>query len=257
MSSASSTDSQIRPARYDPRRRGFFYHLSAGLRFFFAGIPVLVRHPSLLALSFVPIVLTLVALASLISAGVWLAGALTPPSTLPFSSDLQIVAQAVVLLLALLLSYLLYLPLARVLLAPFSEAISRRTRTVLGMQPEPHAVGWLRAMLEGAKVVSLQFLLVLTGIGIGIAFPPIAAVLGLVIAICFVSLDYLDVPLSVRGLKLKSKLGVLWRNKALATGFGAAGYLMLIIPVVNLLSLPVGVIGATILVSHLETDPPQ
>jgi uncharacterized protein involved in cysteine biosynthesis len=47
---------------------------------------------------------------------------------------------------------------------------------------------------------------------------------------------------------------VIWRNKSLAIGFGAAAYLLLLIPVVNLLSLPVGVIGATLLTDALESD---
>ncbi|MEP7274503.1 MAG: EI24 domain-containing protein [Acidobacteriota bacterium] len=241
-------------AAYDPHKRGLFYHLRAGLRFFFTGYRVLFRHPSLLALSLVPIGLTLIALVLIASSVVWMAGSLMGPGLNPFSADLRMLAQALVLLIALFVSYILYLPLARVLLAPFSEAISRRTRTVLGLKPERQTYGWARAMVEGIKMVLLQICLALFGLSLGLVFPPIAAPVGLTIAICFVSLDYLDIPLSVKGLRLRQKLGVIGRNKALATGFGAAGYLTLIIPVLNLLSLPVGVIGATILVDSLDRD---
>jgi uncharacterized protein involved in cysteine biosynthesis len=51
---------------------------------------------------------------------------------------------------------------------------------------------------------------------------------------------------------LRKKLGVIWRNKSLALGFGAAAYLMLLIPVVNMLALPVGVVGATLLIDALD-----
>jgi CysZ protein len=163
-------------------------------------------------------------------------------------------AQAVVLLLALFLSYLLYLPLARVLLAPFSEAISRRTSMILGVSSLNKTLGWRHAMWEGAKLVMMQVVIGLSALALGLLLPPIAAPLGLTVAICFVSLDYLDVPLSVRGLPLKEKIRLLRRNKALTAGFGVAGYLMLIIPVVNLLSLPVGVIGATLLVNRLNEE---
>ena len=240
---------------YDPQKKGFFYHLNSGMRFYFAGFRVLFRHPSLLGLSLIPVVLTLAALVAIVWSIVWFAGWLIGPELPPFSRDLRHVAQALVLLIALFLSYLLYLPLARVFLAPFSEAISKRTRKVLGLKAELAAVGWNRAVIEGAKVVGLQFVLFLIAFGFGIAFPVIAGPVGLVMAICFVSLDFLDVPLSVKGLRLRQKLGVMGRNKALAAGFGAAGYLILIIPVVNLFSLPVGVIGATILVDKLSLNP--
>ncbi len=248
-----SSPAQILDHPYDPKRSGFFYHLNAGLRFFFAGYSVLFRHPSLLALSLVPIALTLGALVAIVSGCVWVVGWLMGPELPPLSGDLRLFAQTLVFLVALFVSYLLYLPLARVLLAPFSEAISRRTRTVMGLKPEPAAIGWGRAMWEGAKLVGLQVLLVVVGFALGLGFPPIAGPVGLTIAICFVSLDYLDIPLSVRGLKLRQKLSVIGKNKALAAGFGAAGYLTLITPIVNLLSLPVGVIGATLLVDSLDS----
>jgi CysZ protein len=237
---------------YDPQRKGFFYHLNSGLRFFFAGFPVLFGNPSLLALALIPVVLTLGALIAIVWSSVWFIGWMIGPDLPPYSNDLLHLAQALVLLVALFASYLIYLPLARVLLAPFSEAISRRTRKVLGLKQELAAVGWGRAMVEGAKVVALQLVLFLIAFVVGVVFPPIAGPIGLVMAICFVSLDYLDVPLSVKGLRLRDKLGVLARNKALSTGFGAAGYLILIIPVVNLFSLPVGVIAATMLVDSLK-----
>lgn len=240
--------------QYDPTRKGLFYNLNAGLGFFFSGLSLLSRHPSLLALSLAPILLTLAALAVLLSCGVWIAGMLMETSFTPFDSDFKILAQTVIVLITLFLSYLLYLPLARVLLAPFSEAISRRTRVILGVKPESEGFGWRHAMWEGAKLVSLQVVLGVLALAVGLLFPPIAGPLGLAVAICFASLDFLDVPLSVRGLKLRRKLRVIGRNKALATGFGAAGYLMLIIPIVNLVSLPVGVIGATLLVGRLDTE---
>lgn len=237
---------------YDPQRKGLFYHLNSGLRFFFSGFPVLFRHPSLLVLSLIPIALTLASLVAIVWSSVWFVGWMMTPDLPPFSSDLRYLAQALVLLVALLVSFLIYLPLARIFLAPFSEAISRRTRKVLGLKQELAMVGWRRAMIEGAKVVALQFVMFLIAFAAGVAFPPIAGPVGLVMAICFVSLDYLDIPLSVKGLTLRKKLGVMGRHKAVAAGFGAAGYLILIIPVVNLFSLPVGVIGATLLVDKLS-----
>ena len=47
-------------------------------------------------------------------------------------------------------------------------------------------------------------------------------------------------------MKLREKLRIIGKHKSLALGFGMAGYIMLVIPIVNLFSLPVGVVGATL-----------
>jgi CysZ protein len=240
---------------YDPRARNPLRHFSAGVRFFFAGLRMLAHHPSLVGLSIIPILLTLIALISLVMGSVWVAGRLLGGAFLPFGGQLLIFAQAVILLLAFFFSYLIYLPLARILLAPFSEAISRRThRIVAGEVRTPEVRGWGRAILEGAKLVAFQAVIALMALVIGLIFPPLAGPLGVAVTVSFVCLDFMDVPLAVRGRKLGEKLRYILNCKMLALGFGAAGYLLLIIPFVNLLALPVGVIGATLLVASRERE---
>jgi CysZ protein len=109
-------------------------------------------------------------------------------------------------------------------------------------------------MWEGLKLVSFQAAIALTALALGLAFPPVGAPVGVVVAIFLGGLDFFDIPLSTRGLRLRKKLGVIWRNKSLALGFGAAAYLMLLIPVINMLALPIGVIGATLLIDALEFE---
>jgi CysZ protein len=217
--------------QYDPRAANPLYHFLFGVRFFFAGTGMLLRHPRLLGLAVVPILLTLFAVLG-IAFGL---------------------AAFVVFLLALFLGYLIYLPLARIFLAPVSEVLSRRAWALAGSPSvERIEVGILRAMWEGAKLVSLQLVVMGFALLMGFVFPPVGVPLGVFLTLCVSGVDFLDVPLSLRGLPLRRKLGVLWRNKAVALGFSAACYLLLLVPFVNLLVLPVGVIGATVLVSRLD-----
>lgn len=211
---------------------------------------MLFRHPALLALSLIPIALTLVLLVSLILGCVWLIGQVFS-GLIP--DDFKVFAQTIILILAFLLSYFLYLPVARVLLAPFAEAISRKTHSIsTGETGFRSDVGWIRAMKEGLKIALLH--IVVGGFALALNFiPPIGPIIGIVIAISLCGLDFLDVPLSARGITFGNKLGIVWQNKSAAFGFGAASYLMLLIPGVNLLSLPVGVIGATLLTDQFDT----
>jgi CysZ protein len=255
VATAHQTGSRV----YDPRSANPFHHFTHGLRFFFRGWPLLLRHPRLLGLSLIPIVLTLVILLTLAFGCAWLLGLLIDPGAFPFADSFRIIAQVLIFLLALLASYFLYLPLARVALAPFSEALSRKAHLIIQGSAAPSSpLGWRRAMWEGAKTVAFQLVVTIFVFALSV-FIPVAAPVGILIAVFFGGLDYLDVPLSVRGLSLGKKLGVMWRNKSLALGFGAASYLSLLIPLVNLLSLPVGVVGATSLIVSLDSrsDAPE
>jgi len=221
------------------------------MRFFFAGLRMFVRHPSLLMLSLIPIGLTVVLLLLLAFGCAWLIGQLIAGS---IPGDLRLFAQAMVFILALLLGYFIYLPLARVVLAPFSEALSRKTHSISTGGGWRSGAGWARAIIEGVKLAVFHLAVALTALALGFAFPPIGAPLGVLVAVFLGGLDFLDVPLSARGLPLRKKLGLIGRYKSLALGFGAASYLMLLIPGINLLSLPVGVIGATLLTDQFDAD---
>lgn len=237
---------------YNPRTANPFYHIAWGFRFFLAGGRTLIRHPDLLALSMIPILLTLVLLVALALAGAWIVGRIFADL---IGSDLRLFAQTLTFVLALLIAYFLYLPAARVILAPFAEALSRKTHVIHnGDSVRMNNLGWARAILEGLKLVVFQLLVALAALLFGLFFPPVGAPVGVAVAIFLCGLDFLDIPLSTRGLWLRRKLGVIWRNKFLAVGFGAAAYLMLLIPVFNMLALPVGVIGATLLIDSLEAD---
>jgi CysZ protein len=216
------------------------------------GMRTLVRNADLLTLSMIPMLLTLVLLMALIIGSAWMVGRLIGDAA---RVEVRIAAEVLMVLLTFVIAYFLYLPVARVLLAPFAEALSRRTRAIsAGRKIHQNNQRWGRAMLEGLKLVIFQAAVALAALALGLAFPPVGAPIGIAVAIFLGGLDFFDIPLSTRGLRLRNKLGVIWRNKSLALGFGAAAYLMLIIPVINMLALPVGVVGATLLIEALEFE---
>lgn len=231
---------------------------------FLDGWKLLFRQRPLLLLSLVPIALTLVMLTVLALIFAWVVGSMliglaSLLSALLGQSDVlapefQLTLQLWSFLLGLFLAITFYLPLARVLLAPFAEALSRKTHelTHSGVRYQS-ALGWARAMWEGLKLVLLQLLVLLLGFGLSLFLPVIGHVLLVALTVLLCGTDYLDVPLSARGLPLRAKLNLLWRHKALVAGFACAAYVLLLIPLVNILSLPVGVIGATLLTDQFRT----
>lgn len=242
-------------ATYNSRAANPLYHFIYGVRFYLAGWSLLFRNPSLIAFSIIPIVLTIILLGALTIGSVLAVGQLFADSSPLFGDSLRLLAQAAVLLLVLFVGFLLYLPLARVLLAPFSEALSRRAHAIIHDNAMPPSnLGALRAMWEGARLVALQLIVGVLALIVSLFVPVIGPVIGLVLGSIFCSMDYVDVPLSARGLPLRRKLSIWWQHKSLALGFGSVGYLLLLVPIINLFSLPAGIIGATLLTGRIERD---
>lgn len=237
---------------YNPDSGGMVYNIRWGIRFFFMGFRMLARHGSLMGLSLVPIIFTIVALFLLAAGSAWLIGLIFDTAMI---GGVRLLVQAAVFLIALVAGYFLYMPMARILLAPLSETLSRRTHLInTGQSGFGVSPGWRRAMIEGVKLISFQALIIVGVIIVGLALPPAAAAAWFVLATFLAGLDFLDVPLSARGIPLGRKLGMLWQNRSLVVGFGMAAHLMLIIPGLNIVLLPAGVIGATLLIDALEAN---
>jgi CysZ protein len=225
------------------------YHLIWGVRFFFAGLGMMIRNPALLGLSLIPIVVTGVLLVAIALGITWFFGRLLAET---FGDGIRSILQVLVFVAVLVVSYFLYLPLGRILLAPIAEALSRKAHAINTGANYSSESNWWRAIREGIKMVMLHSLIGIAAIAAGIVFPPIGVPLGIMVAVFLCGLEFFDIPLAARGLPLGNKLKVIFGNKSLAMGFGCAAYLMLFVPGLNLLSLPVGVIGATLLTDALK-----
>jgi len=146
----------------------------------------------------------------------------------------------------LVLAYLLFFPLARVLLAPFAEKISERVETrVLGSVGGAGDGGAVRAVVEAAKMLAFQASVALPLLLL--LFVPVAGEVLLFVAGAFLTgIGALDVAMSRKRMRLGEKLSFARRNAGLTLGLGIAIYLVLLVPVLNLLALPLGAVAATL-----------
>ena len=225
-----------------------------GINFFLSGLWMLLRYPSLFGLALIPILLTVFVLLGLAWGAVYWLGEGLQQSTI-INADGRLLLQTLVFLMVLFVAYLIYLPLTRVFLAPFSERLSHKTTELSGIRASvDRELGFFRSIWEGIKLVSLQLVIVGLILVLTLLFPPVGVPVGIFLTICFCGVDFVDVPLSLRCLSFRQKLHWLWQNRALVLGFAVAAYLILHIPLVNLLALPVGVIGATMLVNQIGNE---
>ena len=215
---------------------------------------MLFRYPKLFGLALIPLLLTVVVLIGLAWGSAWLIGQWLQQYG-GIESEGRLFVQAFALLSVLFVAYLVYLPLTRIFLAPFSEKLSHKTSEISGVTSMTESeLGFFKSIWEGVKLVVVQLVLVVLVLILTLFFAPVGVPLGIFMTICFCGIDFVDVPLSMHGLSLRQKLNFMWRSRARVFGFAVAAYLLLHIPIVNLLALPVGVIGATLLVQQEASE---
>ncbi len=171
-----------------------------------------------------------------------------------------VLAAAAVLLLLVVQVYL-FAVVGGVVAAPFLELLTRRVEE----EARPGAAGaWSQAgmlaeiarvagqalkkvLLYAAVMVVLLMLNLLPGLG-----TLLYAGLAFLVTCFFLALEFLDYPLDRRGLSLAAKLSYVRRAGLSALGFGAAVFALGVVPLVNLLFLPLAAVGGTLL--YLERE---
>jgi uncharacterized protein involved in cysteine biosynthesis len=79
--------------------------------------------------------------------------------------------------------------------------------------------------------------------------------LSLPITLGYLALDQVDYAAARRAWSVRERLGLLWSEPAKMLGFGAGVWLLLCIPLLNVVFAPVSVTGGTLLVLELQRHP--
>jgi CysZ protein len=160
--------------------------------------------------------------------------------------------------LALLLGAVVAMARAQPLSGFALERIARVQEKRLGGRDwpeEPFLRGLVRSvavtftgLLFGLPVLAVLFVITLL-------VPPAAVItvpLKFVVTALMIAWDFLDYPLSVRGMSVGARLRFVGDHFSAVLGFGLASGMLLLVPGVGLLLLPIGVAGAARLVVRQE-----
>lgn len=164
-------------------------------------------------------------------------------------------------LLLLIVEVYLFAVLGRIVAAPFLELLTRKVETLARPDaPQPPDIGFWQsigrvAMQESKRVViylcvilPLLILNFLPGLG-----SLLYAVLAWLVTSFFLASEFLDYPLERRGYSLGAKLRYTRSLGLTGIGFGAAVFVMGMVPVLNLALLPLSAVGGTLI--FLERPP--
>ncbi len=233
------------------------------MRFFLAALPYALRTRGVKRHIAVPIVITIVLLVVLVVGVFLLTNWLIGPAGDGTTAQIGRTLLQVIIVVALLVgAYLLFFPLARVLLAPFADKISERVEALaLGEPPSsefelaPAATDAARALVEAIKMLAFQASISLPLLLIPVAGPPLAIMAG----VFFNGLGAMDIAMGRKRMGLREKLRFARAHLGFVLGLGATIYLVMLVPFVNLLAIPLGAVAATMgflrIQQHIDPEP--
>ena len=147
--------------------------------------------------------------------------------------------------------------LANLLASPFLDALARRVEAlVTGEAEETTTEGWLAPVREGGRAAleELRRTGFFVAVQLGLFFvgllpggQVVAAPAMVLVAVLFLPLDYASYTLDRRRVPFREKRRWILARIPLMLGYGSAAFLTCLIPGLNLLAMPVLVVGGTLL----------
>ncbi len=254
--------------------KGTFGQVSAGLSYPLRGLGFISRH-HLWGTAAIPIVVNVLLFAALVLATVWLVvprlealDAFLEPATDAWAITKGLLAALswliwiAAILLLLTLNSIVLLMLGQAVASPFLDLLSEKVEAIVLAKPAPSfSMGRaLRAVL--VAVADLIWALVfwaLVNLGLLLLnlLPAVGSTVAAALSFCFTALllaqEFVGLALTRQFVSYPGRFGVVWRNKGLGLGFGASTMLLLLVPVLNLLLLPLAAVGGTLLYCDLKT----
>lgn len=176
---------------------------------------------------------------------------------------------AVLIVAGLIAGYAATLLISGVVASPFNDALSERAERLLrsgdAPLPEDARSFWREALysLRTTLFILLLYLALMAPVVLLNLLPGLgsvaATVLGTGVGAFFLTLEFTDITLARHGYRFRQKLRLLRAHPGLTAGFGLGTSLLLWIPVLNVLSVPIAVVGGTALALALlaDDDPPR
>lgn len=234
----------------------------------FRGASYLMQHPSLWLMVIIPLVINIILFVLFLVFGAsffssWLEGLLqTPPEEAAWYirwgiGAVKVLIQIFFWLIVLLLVYFTFTPLALIIACPFNDRIAENAERACGFMVEDKrgimkmvAVEAVFAVLSELKriIVFTGILLLLLPLNLIPGFGSLGYAILAFVWSCFgLSFEFSSYAADRRHFGFRTKYGLLREHIGLTLGFGTATFLLFMIPLVNVLVVPVSAVAGTFL----------
>lgn len=243
-------------------------HFIEGFFYPFKNISLFFKYPKTILYSIIPVSLNLIIYVAsfafffnkIMTGSESLTGTQSPDAGF-FAEFLHITILVVSFLILLVLCYFIIVIVGGIVSAPFNENISLIIEEgITGKKTDYHPGfwkdTWYNILAELKKLgFYFSFLLIFLLIGfIPLIGQIISVVLSSVFSFFFNALDYFDYPMTRKYFTLRDKIRVTYARPMYSLGFGCASFLIMFLPVVNVLLKPLCVVSGTAFYFEKEYD---
>jgi CysZ protein len=232
----------------------------------FKRINLFFKHPKIIIFSIVPFVINLLIYGTIfIFTYKWIIGTsgdITGASgnaSLWWQEVLNVLLLIVTFIVLLFLCYLTFVTLGSLITAPFNEKISCLVEEIVTKEKVKYDVGfwkdaWLSIKAEFLKIIFyLSILIPILSLNlIPVVGSILSVILGTLFSFFYNALDFLDYPMTRKFFTLRKKISVVMSKKMLSVGFGSSVFIIMFLPVINVLLKPVCVTAGTALFFEKE-----
>lgn len=236
------------------RARSFWFGLTLPIE----SARLIATRPKLLALSFIPLMLTLLIAVYVMGELRTLAQSLIASWFLSWGvQDGTFVAylmSGVQWVVIVILGAILFLLLSSFVASPFNDFLAEGTEP-LATPPlvSPRGISFFKQVkLMFIDLVKTLATAVATLITFFVALIPFLNFIALGITFLLVAFQFLSYPQTRRGLKLRQSFDFLWNHFYASLGFGMSISFLFSIPFLSVLALPIAVVGGTLLYARAQ-----
>jgi CysZ protein len=176
-----------------------------------------------------------------------------------FQEALHVMILILSFIILLILCYFIIVIVGGIISAPFNENISLVIEESLTGRKSDYRPGfwldsWLNVKSELKKLAFyICFILMFFLLGfIPLIGPIISVVLGTLFSFFFNALDFLDYPMTRRYMTLRQKIKVTYSRPMLSLGFGCSAFLIMFLPVLNIILKPLCIVSGTVIYFEKE-----
>lgn len=229
---------------------GFFYP--------FKCIPLFFKKPKLILFSIVPVLLNLLIYGTIFyftfswiyNTSSSVTGA-NNPDALFYQELLHILVLFTTIILLLVICYFFFITIGGIISAPFNEQLSLIVEEELTHVKYVNPRGFFADawMSIKAEILKLGFYLSISVPLFLLNFIPVIgfifSILNIIFSSFYNALDFLDIPMTRKEIRLKDKIKITNRGGMLSYGFGAIAFIIMFVPVINVLLKPLLVVSGT------------
>lgn len=230
-----------------------------GLLHPFRSISFFIKYPKLILHSIIPVIINFIIYSSVFAFTLYkfsgIAKSLTgmeSPEVLWYNYALYILLLLVSIVLILFICYFAFTILGSIVTGPFNENISQFAEEKILNEKIIYDIGFFKDAYRSitAEVKKLAFYIAFIVPFFVIGFIPvfgsvISGILIFIFSVFYTALDFFDYPMQRKNYTLIQKIKSVLGNKPVSAGFGVTGFLLMLIPFLNVLLKPLLVVSGT------------